>query len=54
MKSEIDPRVFARLMLLPDAQRHDLLEYAGSTCIKSEQLRVLIEELVGSERHLAR
>lgn len=41
----IDPNLFTRLMLLPDAARSDLLEFIGATPVADAQLAAMIEGL---------
>jgi len=45
MATNIDPKLFSRIMALPMAVRLDLLEFTGSTYVAPEQLELIIEDL---------
>jgi hypothetical protein len=44
----IDQILFARLMLLPEAQRTDLLEYAGATALGDDQLESVVNQFIAN------
>ena len=45
MATNIDPKLFSRIMALPMAVRLDLLEFTGSTYVGPEQLEQIIQDL---------
>ena len=49
----IDPMQFAKLMLLPDQARLDLLEFLGATPVADEQLDTLIGHVESQDTNVS-
>jgi hypothetical protein len=45
MPAPIEPTLFARVMLLPDSTREDLLEFLGGSTVDDDSLKKLIDNL---------
>lgn len=45
MHAPIEPTLFARVMLLPEGPREDLLEFLGGSAVDNDSLKKLIDDL---------
>jgi hypothetical protein len=45
MATDIDPKLFSRIMALPTAARRDVLGFIGSTYVDPVQLEQIVEDL---------
>mgnify|MGYP005671052349 CR=1 FL=1 len=45
MATDIDPKLFSRIMALPTTVRLDLLEFTGSTYVGPVQLEQIVDDL---------
>jgi hypothetical protein len=46
MATNIDPKLFSRIMALPKAVRLDVLEFAGSSSVGPTQLDKIVDDLL--------
>jgi len=49
MKINIEPTDFARMMALPRRERHDLLEFLGSTPVSPAEARALVHRIIARD-----